>query len=245
MGNSRRLRQSRFFSAKRRRSMAPPIHLRLHARRVDLRHEHLPDRPPQLAFALTHVLTDRDLRDIGAVLIKQPPPDPLRGVALLARRLAIGRKRLVDQRPVRAELRRRPRHRRALRRRQRRRQRLTHRTTVHPMALRQRPDRQPLPIAVTPDLLELLHFGSHSSVPPIRAQDEGQPSGHDRTEVGLVEQSQRGQFRPSFSWCSIPALSQVSNGGQTDLPATDTGRPTARRGPHCASADRLQAPSSP
>ena len=129
--------------------MAPPIHLRLHARRVDLRHEHLPDRPPQLAFALTHVLTDRDLRDIGAVLIKQPPPDPLRGVALLARRLAIGRKRLVDQRPVRAELRRRPRHRRALRRRQRR--RLTHRTTVHPIALGERPDRQPLPIAVTPD----------------------------------------------------------------------------------------------
>jgi hypothetical protein len=166
--------------------MAPSIHLRLHARRVDLRHEHLPDRPPQLAFALTHVLTDRDLRDIGAVLIKQPPPDPLRGVALLARRLAIGRKRLVDQRPVRAELRRRPRHRRALRRRQRRRQRLTHRTTVHPMALRERPDRQPLPIAVTPDLLERSTLDPTPTCPPIRAQDERQPSGHDRTEVGPV-----------------------------------------------------------
>jgi hypothetical protein len=245
MGNSRRLRRSRFFSAKRRRSMAPPIHLRLHARRVDLRHEHLPDRPPQLAFALTHVLTDRDLRDIGAVLIKQPPPDPLRGMALLARRLAIGRKRLVDQRPVRAELRRRPRHRRALRRRQWRRQRLTHPTTAHPMALRERPDRQPSRSRSRLICSNCSTLDPTPPCPPIRAQDERQPSGHDRTEVGPVRAIAMGPVRPSFSSRSIPALSQVSNGGQEDLPATDTGRPTARRGPHCASADRLQAPSSP
>lgn len=166
--------------------MAPSIHLRLHARRVDLRHEHLPDRPPQLAFALTHVLTDRDLRDIGAVLIKQPPPDPLRGVALLARRLAIGRKRLVDQRPVRAELRRRPRHRRALRRRQRRRQRLTHRTTVHPMALRERPDRPPARSRSRLICSNCSTLDPTPPCPPIRAQDERQPSGHDRTAVGPV-----------------------------------------------------------
>lgn len=225
--------------------MAPSIHLRLHARRVDLRHEHLPDRPPQLAFALTHVLTDRDLRDIGAVLIKQPPPDPLRGVALLARRLAIGRKRLVDQRPVRAELRRRPRHRRALRRRQRRRQRLTHRTTVHPMALRERPDRPP---ARSRSRLICSNCSTLDPTPPCPRFALKMSANRQATigrRWGQFEPSQWGQFRPSFSWRSIPALSQVSNGGQTDLPATDTGRPTARRGPHCASADRLQAPSSP
>jgi hypothetical protein len=40
---------------------------------------------------------------------------------------------------------------------------------MNPMAPRQRADRQPLAIAVTPDLFELLHSGFHSSVPPIRA----------------------------------------------------------------------------
>ena len=61
-----------------------PVDLRLHPGRVDLRHEHLPDRPPQLALARPHVLTDRDLRDISTVLINQPPPDPPRRMPLLA-----------------------------------------------------------------------------------------------------------------------------------------------------------------
>ena len=164
-----------------------PVDLGLHARRVDLRHEHLADRPAQLALARPHVLAHRHLGDIGAVLIDQPPPDPLGGVTLLARRVAIGLKPLIDHRPIRAQLRRRPAHRRALHRRQRRLQRLAHRPPMNTVPLRQRPDREPLAITVTADLLELLHSGTHSSVPPIRAQDERQPSGHDRTEVGPVQ----------------------------------------------------------
>ena len=102
--------------------------------RVDLRHEHLPDRQPQLAPALAHVLADRHLRDISAVLIDQPPPDPLRGVPLLARRHPIGDQPLIDQRPIL-----RPASAPAgspapLRRRDRRRQRLPHRPRDAPHA---------------------------------------------------------------------------------------------------------------
>ena len=78
---------------------------------VHLRDEHLPDRPAHRALARPHVLTHRRLRDLGAVLIDQPPPDPPRGVPLLARRLPIGLKPPVDQRPIRPQLRRRPTHR--------------------------------------------------------------------------------------------------------------------------------------
>jgi hypothetical protein len=101
---------------------------------VDLRDQHLPDRPTHRAPARAHIVTDRRLRDIGAVLIDQPPMDPFRAVTLLARRLAIGLKPRVDQRPIRTKLRRRPARRRALRRRHRRRQRLAHRPPMHPMA---------------------------------------------------------------------------------------------------------------
>jgi hypothetical protein len=148
-----------------------PVDLRLDPGRVDLRHEHLPDRPAQQALALTHVVPDRRLPDIGTMLVDEPLPDPLGGVALLARRLPIGLQPRVDQRPERAELGRRPAHRRSPQRRQRRLQRRAHRAAMHPMALRQRPQRQPLPNAVTPDLFELLHSGSHPSVPPISARN--------------------------------------------------------------------------
>src|SRR5207247_9626635 len=97
----------------------------------------------------------------------QRPPVPSGGVPLFARGLAFTLKPLVDQRSIPTQLRRRPAHRRTFRRPQRRRQRLAHRPPVNTMPLRQRPDRQPLTITITPDLLELLHSGSHSSVPPI------------------------------------------------------------------------------
>ena len=138
-----------------------PVDLRTHTRVVHLRHEHLPDRPAHRALPSTHVLPHRRLRDLGAVLVDQPPPDPPRGVTLLPRRHPIGLKPRVDQRPIRPQPRRRPTHRRTLRRRQRRSQRLPHRPPMNPIPLRQRPDRQPLPIAIPPDLLELLHPRPH------------------------------------------------------------------------------------
>ena len=85
-----------------------PVDLRQHAGRVDLRDEHLADRPTHRALSRAHVVADRRLGNLGAVLVDQPPPDPLRRVALLARRLAIGLKPRVDQRAIRAKPRRRP-----------------------------------------------------------------------------------------------------------------------------------------
>jgi len=124
---------------------------------VDLRHEHLPRREAKLAPALAHVIAHRRLCHLGTVLINQAPPNPLGRVTLLARRVDVRGKPLVDQLAIRTELRRRPAHRHATRGRQRRRERLTHRTTMHPVTLRKRPNRQRLPISVPSDLLELLH----------------------------------------------------------------------------------------
>ncbi len=79
------------------------------------------------------------------VLVDEPPPDPLRRMTLLARRLPIRpqatRRSAPGTRPASA-----PAAPPApLRRRQRRRQRLPHRPPMHPMPLRQRPDRQAPP----------------------------------------------------------------------------------------------------
>jgi hypothetical protein len=72
-----------------------------------LRHERLTDLP-ELATALTHIARHLALGDLRAVLGDQPLPHPPRRVPLLARRIAIALKPLVDQRPERTELRRRP-----------------------------------------------------------------------------------------------------------------------------------------
>jgi hypothetical protein len=140
-----------------------PVDLATHPGRVDLRHEHLPERPAHRAPARTHIVTHRRLRHVGAVLVDQPCPDPLRRVTLLARRLEIPRQPTVDQRPVPTQLRRRPTNRRTLPGRQRRDQRLPDRPPMHPMTLGKRPDRQALTITVPPDLLEQLHPRTHPS----------------------------------------------------------------------------------
>ena len=110
-----------------------PIDLALHPGRVNLRDEHLGDRPPQLALARPHILTHRNLGNISTMLIDQPPPDPPRGMPLLTRRVPISQQPPVDHRPIRAELRRWTAHRRALDRRHRRHQRITHRPAMHAM----------------------------------------------------------------------------------------------------------------
>ncbi len=138
-----------------------PVDLRLHARLVHLRHEHLIDRVAQLPPPATDVLAHGRLRDVGAVLREEPLPDPLRGVPLLPRRLTVREKPRVDQRPIRAQLRRRTPHRLLARRRQRSGERLPHRTPMHTVAARQLADRQALPRPVPTDLLEQLHPRSH------------------------------------------------------------------------------------
>ncbi len=133
-----------------------PVDLALHARLMDLRHERLHALPAFPAPPM-NVFTDRALGDISRVLITQPFPDPLRGMALLTRRIPVALKPGVDQLLVATQLRRRPADRRPLDGRHRRGQRLTHRTAMNTVTLRQRPDRQTVPIPVPSDLLERLH----------------------------------------------------------------------------------------
>jgi hypothetical protein len=109
-----------------------PIDLRLGPRLVAERHEYLIDELTQLTTPITHIATRLALGHLDAPLITQPLPHPPGRVALLARRLAVGHKPGIDQRPVLTQLRRRP-------------------------PLRSRP----LPITVPADLLEQLHSRSH------------------------------------------------------------------------------------
>ena len=109
-----------------------PIDLALHAGLVMLRHERLTDIA-QLTPARTHVPADLTLRHDRALLLNQALPDPPRGMPLLARRIPISLKPRIDQRAIRPELRRRPRHRRPLQRRYRRLERLPHRPPMNTM----------------------------------------------------------------------------------------------------------------
>ena len=112
-----------------------PVDLGLNTGVADQRHEHLADLT-QLATLGTHIPTHLPLRHLRAVLVHQPLPDPPGGMPLLARRLAIRLQNLIDDRPIPAKPRRRPRHRHPLRRRNRRRQRLPDRPPMHPVTLR-------------------------------------------------------------------------------------------------------------
>lgn len=119
------------------------------------------DPQAELAAAPGDVLADGALGDLGALLGDQSLPDALGGVALLGRRFPVAFEPLVDQVVVGAE----DRGLAALgllaRWRQRRVQRLAHRPAVDPVPSCQLPDREPLPVVVTANLLEQLHSGSH------------------------------------------------------------------------------------
>ena len=133
-----------------------PVNLGLYPRVGRQRHEHLADIPGRAATR-RDIPAHLPLRHLSAVLLNQALPDPPGGMTLLARRLPVRVQPAVDDRPERAELRRRTTLRRPLRRRDRRLQRLPDRPAMHPVALRQPPDRQALPRVIAPDLLKLLH----------------------------------------------------------------------------------------
>lgn len=103
------------------------------------------------------MLAHGDLGDLGPVLFDQPLPDPPGGVTLLPRRLAVGHQPLVDQRVVGpkdgggAPLGPPP------GRRDGRGEGLADGAAVNPVPLGQLADREALNLAITPDLLELLH----------------------------------------------------------------------------------------
>ena len=190
----------------------PPIDLRRPAGAWTCGTNTSPDRQPQLAAALADMITHRRLRDLDAVLVHQPPPDPLRRVPLLARRRPDPRsathRSARDTRPASAPagppaaLRAAgPRDSNACR---------TARDAPH--ASRQRPDREPLPITVTSDLLEQLHSGTHF----LAASDPRSMSAGSSAAVGRsgakLRPSQWGQFRPS---CAGVAHGCVAAAGET------------------------------
>jgi hypothetical protein len=78
-------------------------------------------------------------------------------VTLLARRVEIAHQPLVDQLAIRTQLRRRHPDRHLPGRRHRRPKRLLDSAPMHPVTNRKRANRQILPLAVAPDLLEQLH----------------------------------------------------------------------------------------
>jgi hypothetical protein len=101
-------------------------------------------RPARRAFGGARRRTRApSLRDSRPMLVDQPSPDPPGRMTLLARRPPVSLKRLVDQRPVRPNRRRRTARRSLGRRRDRRPQGLAHRLLVHPVFFRQRTQRQP------------------------------------------------------------------------------------------------------
>ncbi len=143
-----------------------PIDLGRPARRVHLRHEHLRDGQAELAAALAHMIADRRLGDVGAVLVDQPPPDPPRRVPLLPRRAPIGLQDRVDEPDDRLQ----PRPgswRRRLLARLRVVQCLTHQPSVHAELPRHPLDRPDPELILPPDLLEQLHPRPRSHPPTV------------------------------------------------------------------------------
>lgn len=70
---------------------------------------------------------------------------------------------------------------------------------MNPILRRERPDRQPITIAITPDLLEQLHSGTHFlAASPSTLEMSAGSSAARRTKWGQIKPSQRGQPRPSF-----------------------------------------------
>ncbi len=137
-----------------------PIDLASLPRRIALRHTGGARRPAQLPFAFAHVLPHRHLRHLVLrQLAPDPLEDPVRGVTLLARRIAIGLQDSVDERLQRSNYRPFSLALLALRRLSIR-QRLTHHPPMHPELGGNSLNRPNPELVFPPDLLEQLHLRS-------------------------------------------------------------------------------------
>ena len=144
-----------------------PVHLRLVAQRVALRHERLALDQAHRALAGTDVVAHRRLSDPGIRKLRQDPTiDPPRRMSLLARRPTILVQHLVDERRDRVQLRLDPR-RVTTPRRQRTGNRLPHHPPMHAELRRNTGDRADAKLMLLTKLLEQFHFGVpiHSEPP--------------------------------------------------------------------------------
>src|SRR5215204_3361397 len=130
-----------------------------------LRHHHLPPVSADLNLQPGNQAPHARLAHPCAFLLDQPLPDPARGLPLLPWRRQIRDQPAPDRRHISTQHRRRPR-RRLTRRRDRINERLPDRATMHPVPVRERPDRQTLITTITSDTFELLHSRSLLQTPP-------------------------------------------------------------------------------
>lgn len=172
-----------------------PIDLALSARQPGLRDEHLHRRANlsgDLGADAGHDRPALRLGDQHTLLLGKAIPDPLRGVALLARRVAIRHQHLSDPAVPRPRQRCRA-HGDLPGRRLRRRQRGAHLPTMHPEPGRQRPDGQPLITTNKPDLLVQLHLRQRF---PLTSETE-------------ARQRQQGQVGPTQTSATPPKWGQI------------------------------------
>ena len=130
-----------------------PIHLRLAAPVVDLRHERLPRCEPQLLLASLHVTAHRRFRHCALALLPDPLPDAMRRVPLFARSRLVRPQNLVNELHHRTQPRLASRRQFALRR-NRTRQRLPHHPPMHAQFLRDCPNRARSVRVLPPDLFK-------------------------------------------------------------------------------------------
>ena len=156
-------------------------------------------REPELATPLADVIAHRRPGDHDTVLLREAISDPLRRVPLLTRRRLIGDQDLIDPLPPRAQRRRGPTHRPLALRRNRRPQRLADRPPMHPVPARQRVRRQPVELAIPPDLLEQLH--SRHPFCDLRSALQRTRTLRSRSDGrwGQIKPSHWGQLRPANS----------------------------------------------
>ena len=184
----------------------PEVDLGLGARLPGLRHEPVqalravPVPRADLGPAARHVLSHIRIRHLRAVLISQPLEDPPGSMPLLARRGQVLPENLINPPGHRLAHRRGPRRDLAIRR-HRRRDRLPHRTAVHVILPRQRPDRHLIALPVEADRREQLHSPLHPAPPEQDKHQIAQRSARtpqmSRNTPGVspATQSRRGQIR--------------------------------------------------
>src|SRR3954470_4806364 len=116
---------------------------------------------------------------------------------------------------------------------------------MHPMSLRQRPDRQPPPVAIPPDLLAQLHPRSHSFCHPSSQLQEAKTLGQPSDGGGANSTCRSGansECRTQLDAVPEEDPEQAAPGHreeqETELPAGEPEEEDARASPSLAAPPR-------